>query len=1252
MFKPGLIRMLLVNHSLLNGRIDEVPLDEHTIFLSENTSGKTSTMSLVPFFWGAEPNEIVSQKNKSFVEFYLPTEASYLCFEYRNHRGELKSVVIHPSNARTGERSVQYRFINGGLSISMFLTGEPDGEGQEFVKTVDFEAHLKTLGYDPASRLVLSTSHYRGIIQGRHELIPRAEAGLMRFVDTFGVGRRDAPLKNIEKLFLATLNNKFSLRDFLSVVAGYASNSGKDTKISIFGSDRQAGMETRPREYEAYLGAMGLEDRFGDVARERAEAEAARDSYAQLYGALSLRADELAEQELELKNSVKIADAALADLRNTAQISMSDVVARQTQTERSLQSAQAELKGMEDKEGVFLRDKADQAQSDVEKIPAIESEIETLTIRKRTLTEKGQDALKAVRDGHEDTKAVIDASHAEQMSVFNTELDLIRQASMAAAAAIDADMTRAQEDHEAEIAALNTRLNAALDEAEAKKDADADAYQGATAPMDLTQAVEAAAQTLRERKANLSKEEAAAEQNMRAERQADALCSETEKAMTEAKAAAVRAAEEKERRFREYQPDEKTLLGFLRKQDPAKIESFAKVVNPDLLNRTDLTPSLVDEDTACDSVFGVSLKLSSLDVLFMDDEEDLEKRFLDAARAEEDALKNADEKATAAKKAKAAHHAAKEASDKIKKSVDLLRGQVRNAENTWLTADNRAKTALQDVRKGLSERLDASKAAVLALKTQKRDAEMERTRKSSEIRTSHNALKRESDASFNGKLNDVRKRISELNAETKSRHSRNDEALRQAERGHGADPREIETIQKALADAANAVSHAKSRVKAAQDWAYHVEFTRPTMVQRKAEIESLRSLSATIKAEREALQTRQDAAERDARALIQETTDRLARISKDAQSARIFLDHPDNLIALPTNIASIRASADVSAAMTELRDLQQTVKSREEKSGKMMGRLLEEMKSKEGPVGQFFKVRHGGDREAGFAAMRDWFGGEHEAIRDTILETLRAACLPLSASFKILREANKQARLAGSRLSKQISEIKKFRNIKSVDLRVKSALTEQPFWLDFEAFHDAYEKVNLDLNRDEKDITTLNNRLIRLMSHWKHEMSPAVDLRDILYIEGQIHEGDQVHKLTQGAKLESMSSEGGQTLIRLILLCAAVNLIRGGRDVSVVWCVDEIGKLDQANSMALCDLLTENGIVLVTAAPDANAKVVMKFRNRLKFQRIGLTAQNTPIMGLLTYGDPKSKGAQNAVREWNADNTVLGVPMKNEDDAS
>ena len=100
---------ITMHHSIQRGRTVHVPAQGSTNLGGGNGAGKTSTMKLIPIFWGLDPERTVVQAagNKSFKEHYLPSPASMLIYHYSREDGPYMSVMYLHS------RGLVYRFVKG-----------------------------------------------------------------------------------------------------------------------------------------------------------------------------------------------------------------------------------------------------------------------------------------------------------------------------------------------------------------------------------------------------------------------------------------------------------------------------------------------------------------------------------------------------------------------------------------------------------------------------------------------------------------------------------------------------------------------------------------------------------------------------------------------------------------------------------------------------------------------------------------------------------------------------------------------------------------------------------------------------------------------------------------------------------------------------------------------------------------------------------------------------------------------------------
>ena len=102
----------------------------NTNLSGDNGAGKSSMLNLIPLFYGEEPERLVERAagKASFLDFYLPTQASLIVFEYGRDDG-LRCALIY----RHGSGSIAYRFLSGSIEDTLgqaeisgkLMAGEP-----------------------------------------------------------------------------------------------------------------------------------------------------------------------------------------------------------------------------------------------------------------------------------------------------------------------------------------------------------------------------------------------------------------------------------------------------------------------------------------------------------------------------------------------------------------------------------------------------------------------------------------------------------------------------------------------------------------------------------------------------------------------------------------------------------------------------------------------------------------------------------------------------------------------------------------------------------------------------------------------------------------------------------------------------------------------------------------------------------------------------------------------------------------------
>ena len=90
------LQKIVLSNSIYRSKIVQIEVNGHTNLTGGNGAGKTSSLNLVPVFYGTDPNRLVLKVagKVSFLDYYLPQQSSALIFEYLRDDGP-RLAVLH-----------------------------------------------------------------------------------------------------------------------------------------------------------------------------------------------------------------------------------------------------------------------------------------------------------------------------------------------------------------------------------------------------------------------------------------------------------------------------------------------------------------------------------------------------------------------------------------------------------------------------------------------------------------------------------------------------------------------------------------------------------------------------------------------------------------------------------------------------------------------------------------------------------------------------------------------------------------------------------------------------------------------------------------------------------------------------------------------------------------------------------------------------------------------------------------------------
>jgi len=139
--------------------------------------------------------------------------------------------------------------------------------------------------------------------------------------------------------------------------------------------------------------------------------------------------------------------------------------------------------------------------------------------------------------------------------------------------------------------------------------------------------------------------------------------------------------------------------------------------------------------------------------------------------------------------------------------------------------------------------------------------------------------------------------------------------------------------------------------------------------------------------------------------------------------------------------------------------------------------------------------------------------------------------------------------------------------------------------------------------------------LTKFLALLRSDSTVDLDLASHVGLRGSVNINGETRQFSREADLEHISSTGINAIVLITLLVGMLNMIRGEADVFIPWISDEVGKFDDANFKGLMDTLRENRIDPVTASPKLTPTEFRHFQHCYVFRDRGSIGMFAPPAG-------------------------------------
>ena len=602
------LRNIYLHHAYFPSVLTHVECHAHANITGGNGAGKTTLLSLIPIFYGLEPNKIVSKAaNKlSFVGHYLPSTKSMIVFEYVRLVNDVPQVccaVLYQS-----QNALIYRFVKGAASEVLFSDSaraslqNQDDVNQWLMYDID-----KTTS---VSKQIKTTKDYRAVIQNnRYVLRQKRQRGdsLVATALDFSLCDPAYEMKHVESISSVLMRHDRLLAQFKTMVVDSFLADQIELSDSPFRKDDADYLES----LQALIALDKYQDRFEQTLEQYTELKEVWSrllAYQQYLDAFtSLVSVKIQQAEEQLVDKKQQRDA--TDERLSARID-----------ELSLQYNELsnQLNVLNDRI-VHLHNKRDYWDNTVNIIEKQAAYAQRENLRQafaaaETHYQNLLDSVSAEKDNHETQVQAVKAKGAE----YRLTLTQHNQADNAALAALQLDIERWVNSHndttrqqvadyrdsrEQQQTELNTQLRAlAVEVAQSRNLTDEELAVLA----DIDEQLNLTDQQLDARQSELKHTQQALRDNQhQQDKQQQVLRDKTQQVE--------KLNLQREQLYMQLNPSEGSLRAFLNQNVSGWQHTFGKLLRPELLDNRKLMPTS-RVDATSDTVFGVNLNLEPVEV--------------------------------------------------------------------------------------------------------------------------------------------------------------------------------------------------------------------------------------------------------------------------------------------------------------------------------------------------------------------------------------------------------------------------------------------------------------------------------------------------------------------------------------------------------------------------------------------------------------------------------------------------------------
>lgn len=1195
-----LTKIVLID-SLVEGQYTELCTGNGMVITGINGKGKSSYLQLVPLFLGEEPSNITTQNvgngRDTFYDYYFPNQTSYIVFEYTKDN-EPRCVAVHAGR----KQGLSYRFIRSSFDIKLFSGGESSAD------LVTFDAlttRLDELGIAYASKQIDSITDYRSIIQKTTNL--KLDNKHQQYLNLVQADYSFGKIAYAEKVVTSLFKGETDFKSLQKIISRSLESDKETLSVEIDPSKIKSWLT----DFEAYQSLMKKVPVLNKISEHEKEVTVLKTSLSGVKSKLmclmnyserqleekitEIKAIKKSLDQLKIENEFaidklkeNIFDLTLEVKENSKNLSKLEKEKEEFDT-LEIQSKKNEISGM-----YLLEQERDSLASIISALTKNASNIENEFEKAKNNRQK---AYQQSKDDNEqkvnDLRAKNSISKKNARAEYDNEVEALKNVYAEKIALLDGDLSVAL----VEIGEANANIKnlspsresiAQINSKQSEKDKQVAVFfaqnKDITAKKEQLSLIKNEFNDFEKKKAVLT-----------------ALIAEKEKGITELELS--------------ISLEEKSLLNYLRLNTSESIDKILKVIDKDLLSRTDLSPEFIEIESS-NSIFGLKINTENIEEYQGLNIEYLKESLIDAKNEFEQLnLKNIE----------------------LNNSLGLVSGKKKLKESELLTIETEhgiLERKLSSFDKELNKMKNDQKSEIESNKEKaeyvlqvllKKKTAIESEIKNQKRKLEHEFLIKKSDFDNASAKIDTEEfsYISLLQLQNKKAQEEKDLAFSAIDaacnfalQNEGVDTVNLNQKKSSLESVVHKIKTISSYVKEVEKWDSWIENEWLKYEELKIRSRDLNSKLEDLNKEKEVNLASFQTSKVTIQSKVDDLSKQEAKFSETIQKTRNILpelqDYPfdeeyvyDNSFSLNLLLQEIRdiknrLNLQLSAIIVALKEIQSEFTFNKNK-GANFNLITDDL----------FSL----DEEcyaSWLAKFKEWFAEHSINMKQSIQREITTILGGVTHFGREVELFSKKVREFNRDMQVQLNSSMHFHSLSELTISISSTTENIAGW-DY-IKKASYEKVN-NFNSTELPGEELVEAIKELSLIWSNNHTrTAINLDDIIVISGGLVENGNKKTFKRSSDFKDISSNGISYLIVIIILLAFLKKIKKDQEVEIPVAIDELKTLDSQNIDGLVRLAKQYGFSISTALPEGTGKIMELFKNVYKLNEDYVPARQCLII--------------------------------------